>query len=990
MSKKLHFQLFGYPEIWLDHEKLQFSFSKVNALLYYLVLSKEATRDEIAGLLWPEKSDKMAKKNLRNTIYQANRAIGEDVIQTPNNKRLVLNQTLAITSDVDEFMSQTRDALHLYKDSLMKGFFVKDAEDYDMWVLKMRQFYEKVFVETCAAVIRDNMDNERFEDIEKHIQRLIDIDEFDEKHYQLLMLYYQKTKRSTKVIEVYYQLKTLLDRELGVLPSQETREIYEATLQSVDKKNRIQDKQQAVFFARYKELETIESIVNRLFQDEPTTHVIVQGRSGMGKSSICRIVLENVQHEHLLCRVTCHKQEQSYYLRVFQQLLKQMVDAVSESQHRDTHWDSIYEYVSYWQESTNELPVAFKTLDVIELMISDVLKLLQKQGSIILFFDDIQWLDEQSIQLLQRLMHRFNQENVLFLLTVEPHSNHVLQTFLDDVVYHQLAATIDITAFSKEETARFLKKEVHHMLINNDVIDRVYQETKGVPFYIQEYMTQMNQGHFPDKLTTNMQIFLAKRFNHLTEEQLSVAMLLSCFLKPAPLRVLCACQTDDVLVMETMNLLVQQCICQEDIIDGEVCMTFVQPQSKAFLYGKQTYTQRRLWHQKIAQQLEKYQFIQQSEDMLNELAQQFDLAKKPLESLMYHVQKLELAIQMQYQLFPIYRLDKQVSSKREDKQLLEDMTQLEQKMELLNREFADDDRFSHLRIKFLLLKGCYLIRAGFYEQGIPYIQSVIVQSEARNQEDYLYEAYRQMIYYFIQINNLDNMLIYIEKGLSLLIGLNRYEEVGVFIRLKGLYHLMIGEYAESEKLLEESIRIFSVTTELSNKYASNIAAAYDYLAEINLLTGKAHLALDYHDQAITLSKDEQLVSSRVIFYINKAVTLYYMARYDEAKSVFAIAYTLLPKVAPIWKQVQLDVYDALNALALGDDVKLGEVVARLLEDEKKIASPRDIGLVYFAKVKFLLSQGKTEQDIDVKEAIARAKAHLSTTRDHLELAQLPK
>ena len=45
-----------------------------------MVINKQISRDEIAGILWPSKDEKSAKKNLRNTIYQANRSLGGNLL----------------------------------------------------------------------------------------------------------------------------------------------------------------------------------------------------------------------------------------------------------------------------------------------------------------------------------------------------------------------------------------------------------------------------------------------------------------------------------------------------------------------------------------------------------------------------------------------------------------------------------------------------------------------------------------------------------------------------------------------------------------------------------------------------------------------------------------------------------------------------------------------------------------------------------------------
>ena len=65
----LTLNLLGNPSILLDQKEIFFSFSKINALLYYMVINGNVNRDQIAGILWEDKDNQTAKKNLRNTIY---------------------------------------------------------------------------------------------------------------------------------------------------------------------------------------------------------------------------------------------------------------------------------------------------------------------------------------------------------------------------------------------------------------------------------------------------------------------------------------------------------------------------------------------------------------------------------------------------------------------------------------------------------------------------------------------------------------------------------------------------------------------------------------------------------------------------------------------------------------------------------------------------------------------------------------------------------
>ena len=146
--------LFGVPQITKDGQSVFLPYAKINALLYYMLVSKVVSRDEIVGLLWPDEEEKTAKKNLRNAIYQAKKSLGEDIILSPKKSFLILNEELDIQCDIDLFLSQPQEHLDLYAGEFLQGFFLKDAESYEYWITKMRNFYREKFSCECYAKIQ--------------------------------------------------------------------------------------------------------------------------------------------------------------------------------------------------------------------------------------------------------------------------------------------------------------------------------------------------------------------------------------------------------------------------------------------------------------------------------------------------------------------------------------------------------------------------------------------------------------------------------------------------------------------------------------------------------------------------------------------------------------------------------------------------------------------------------------------------------------------
>ena len=120
------------------------------------------------------------------------------------------------------------------------------------------------------------------------------------------------------------------------------------------------------------------------------------------------------------------------------------------------------------------------------------------------------------------------------------------------------------------------------------------------------------------------------------------------------------------------------------------------------------------------------------------------------------------------------------------------------------------------------MKGRYLIRYGSYQEGIEDIKYVISKAKEIDNKDYILDGYKQMIFYNIQTNNSKDMLEYIESALDLAVICNYHKEIGILLRLKGLYNMMIGNTFLAEKLFTESINTFTVTDEVANRYAINI------------------------------------------------------------------------------------------------------------------------------------------------------------------------
>ena len=251
-----------------------------------------------------------------------------------------------------------------------------------------------------------------------------------------------------------------------------------------------------------------------------------------------------------------------------------------------------------------------------------------------------------------------------------------------------------------------------------------------------------------------------------------------------------------------------------------------------------------------------------------------------------------------------------------------------------------------------------------------------------------------MIYYYIQTDNARDMAHYIDLAMEVAISANNNESIGILLRLKGLYHLMIGDLDQAESLFQESITIFNIANRFDEKYNSNIAAAYDYLAEIQRLRSEYEQSIKLEQKAINLCEDNNLITSLAIFYVDMGITLYAKKDYNQSESYFLKANELFEVTASLWKRVQLNAYLTLIYLYKQDYERVAVFIEKTISYQNQLANPRDSGLVYFIKAivkeKCLTNNVNNPQlnhllREDSSYYLTKAMENLSQYRDRYEL-----
>lgn len=1005
----IHAKLFGTPVIKMNEKEIIFPYNKVKALFYYLLVNKKASRDELAGLLWTDEEESIAKKNLRNAIYKIKQTFNEEVIISPKKSMVMVNPNIDINIDIDTFLNDEDGNMEAYKGEFLQGFFVKNAEEFEDWIIKTRDNLREKYIFKLYDKISEDTKKSIGDNIERYCKLLINVDEFDEKSYRILMEHYKNNRSYGKVIDTYNKLSQLLDKELGITPDENTREIFNEVLDIMNEEKlskNIDSKE--FFYGRNNELRLLENNYRNFTESSKGKSIIITGEAGIGKTRLKDKVLENIDSEKIyIFETSCYGVEKEYFLKPWNAIISKISDAiVNDKIAIPAVWENIIstvfpEFNKRGATTNIKLIENIDTLkyEMIGDIIGDILKKITEKKKVVFVFEDIQWMDNMSLSLLGSIMLHQNRNNIIFIATCRNEYDSNMDKFITTMNSYNKILTIDLARFNEKEVEGFIEKALPDYDITKETLKKIYNETEGNTFFLNEYLNIIKSNGDTNIMSVKMQDILKSRFVYVSEEGKKILNIASLFFDEAPLEILESLTGKDQLeILDIIEKLEEKFILKEMNNNDKISFKFTHQKLREFVYMKQSEARKKILHNKIGDLLEKTLKNDKTDiNTYHKLIYHYSNSDNGIKSLNYKIKSLNYYLNFSHELFPILSNTDTEAYKYAyftKGQTLKHLKDIENLLKEVKKKEGSIEEVIHLEIAFLHIKGRHLIREGDYDQGTGFIKEMIEKSLEVKDRDYALEGYKQMIYFCIQTNNTDMMIKYVSLALDLAVECNYHKEIGILLRLKGLYKIMCGEYEEAEKLLNESINIFNITKAVADKYSLNIAAAYNYIGEIRRFNMKFLEALSYYDKAIAICENKNSLTSLVVFNINAGQAAFDMGDYSKAKEYFNKSYTLYKQFDSAWRR---SILEAFMALLYVREENYNDGLQCLKSADlysQKIKNPHEIGVVYRIKAEIRGIMEESEGlnkvfgkylDKDIKYYCDEAIKFLMEARDNYEI-----
>jgi predicted ATPase/DNA-binding SARP family transcriptional activator len=295
MSEKLELSLLGTVAITLDGKRVEEQVPiKSQALLFYLaVTGGQHSRERLAGLLWGDKPETSAKANLRKSLSALRQLFGDALIITRQTVALnrdspywldveALESALAEDKPASENLQPLREAVDLYRGEFLEGFFVRQAVEFEEWVMSERERMRQLAIQALGRLsVACTARGEYVAGID-YTKRLLTLEPWQEEAHRQLMSLLARSGQHSAALAQYETCRRILAEELGIEPLPETQALYHRLKTRRESSPHNLPPQTTPFIGRQAEL---TQIAHHLNQSDCRLLTLI-GAGGIGKTRL--------------------------------------------------------------------------------------------------------------------------------------------------------------------------------------------------------------------------------------------------------------------------------------------------------------------------------------------------------------------------------------------------------------------------------------------------------------------------------------------------------------------------------------------------------------------------------------------------------------------------------------------------------------------------------------------------------------------------------
>jgi DNA-binding SARP family transcriptional activator/predicted ATPase len=455
-------------------------------------------RQRISGSLWPESTDVQALTNLRRELHHLREGwpsldalvdAGSRTLAWRGSNKTVVD-LLAFEAAAERGLQGDRDALKkaaaLYKGDLLPdstGEWIEADRD------RLRQRAQQVLARLVALLEEDRAYGEAIE----HAQQLLRLDPLDEQIWCALMRCHARRGERATALHLYQQCAALLKKELGVQPSAATRLTYREILDlDPEQPAASAPTRTAVYPLAGRQTEWLSLLSAwRTAAAGRTRLCVIRGEAGIGKTRLAEeLIAWTGLNAVTALSARCYAGEGRLAYAPIASWLKSA--ALQPSLMRlDASWlTDVARLHPEILAARHDVPAPDPQLESWQRLrfFEALTRAFRSAVPLVLFVDDLQWADGDTIEWLQYFARSATDTQCLLVGTVraeEEQDNPPLVRLLRHLEREDLMTAIALGPLDRTATAQLAGEVAEHPL-DEPAIARTFRETEGHPLFIVE------------------------------------------------------------------------------------------------------------------------------------------------------------------------------------------------------------------------------------------------------------------------------------------------------------------------------------------------------------------------------------------------------------------------------------------------------------------------------------------------------------------------
>jgi len=634
---KVRIDLLGGCSARLDGDQpFVFPTRKSLALLAYLAVpaGRFHAREKLTAIFWGDSSEANARQSFRQALLGIRRILPTSTrpLLLARNGAIALDPE-AVTVDVGlleaALAEGTTEALERAS-ALSKGEFLADLnlneEAFEAWRAVERERLNALAVKGLSKLV-DRQADESPETAIQTARRLLAIDPSQERMHRTLMRLLVRQGHRAAALKQYELCVDWLERELGVEPEEETRQLYREILRGADR-GRLRRAsspsprhlsgvaEEGPMVGRDCESDCLNDALTEMF-DVGGRVVLVRGEAGIGKSRLVReFAQQKIPSGVRILIGRCHETEQVLPLHAWIDALRGD-ETVLDTGVRDRLGVAAHAQLSrVFPElgRSGDQPVAAP--DQYALLFDALTQLIMEIASeqpTVFILEDLHWCDGLSARFLAFLGRRIHRLPILIVGTMRSEAlvdAPVLAQSLKELRADSRIEEISLSELSQADSVKLIQAllpSVRRGPQSLETAKEIWTSSEGNPFLIVESVRSLHHGRHVEGrresgLTGTVQDFVADRLNRLTGPPRQLVHVAAAIGRDFTFALLAgAAQISEVETAAALEQLVRRHILTTDGERVDFCHDWI----RRVAYDQLLPQQRRLLHSTVGETIER-------------------------------------------------------------------------------------------------------------------------------------------------------------------------------------------------------------------------------------------------------------------------------------------------------------------------------------------------------------------------------------------------